>query len=58
MYLMILFGGGFTFGATVMLVLGVVMGLLVVVRHRSNIKRLLSGTESRFTKNADKKGGK
>lgn len=58
MYLMILFGGGFTFGATVMLVLGVVMGLLVVVRHRSNIKRLLSGTESRFTKNAEKKGGK
>ena len=34
----------------VLLGLGLVMGVLVVVRHRSNIARLLSGTENQFTK--------
>lgn len=34
----------------VLLGLGLVMGIMVVVRHRSNIARLLSGTESRFVK--------
>jgi len=34
----------------VLLGLGLVMGTLVVVRHRSNIARLLSGTENKFTK--------
>ncbi len=39
----------------VLLGLGIVMGVLVLVRHRSNIVRLLSGTENRF---AAKKGAK
>jgi acyl phosphate:glycerol-3-phosphate acyltransferase len=34
----------------VLLGLGLVIGTLVIVRHRSNIVRLLSGTESRFAK--------
>jgi glycerol-3-phosphate acyltransferase PlsY len=34
----------------VLLGLGLVMGTLVVVRHRSNIARLLSGTENQFSK--------
>ncbi len=34
----------------VLLGLGIVMGVLVVVRHRSNIVRMLSGTENRFEK--------
>lgn len=32
----------------VLLGLGIVMGVLVIVRHRSNIARLLRGTENRF----------
>lgn len=32
----------------VLLGLGIVMGVLVIVRHRSNIARLLKGTENRF----------
>jgi acyl phosphate:glycerol-3-phosphate acyltransferase len=32
----------------VLLGLGIVMGTLVIVRHRSNIARLLKGTENRF----------
>jgi len=32
----------------VLLGLGIVMGVLVIVRHRSNIVRLLRGTENRF----------
>jgi len=32
----------------VLLGLGIVMGVLVIVRHRSNIVRLLKGTENRF----------
>ncbi len=35
----------------VLLALGIVMGVLVVVRHRSNIARILAGTENRFDKN-------
>jgi acyl phosphate:glycerol-3-phosphate acyltransferase len=34
----------------VLLGFGIVMGTLVVVRHRANIQRLLSGTENRFEK--------
>jgi glycerol-3-phosphate acyltransferase PlsY len=34
----------------VLLGLGLVMGTLVVVRHHSNIARLLSGTENQFSK--------
>ncbi|NDG20250.1 MAG: hypothetical protein EB117_18605 [Betaproteobacteria bacterium] len=29
---------------------GIVLGVLVVVRHQANIKRLLAGTENRFAK--------
>ena len=32
----------------VLLGLGIVMGVLVIVRHRSNIARLIAGTENRF----------
>jgi glycerol-3-phosphate acyltransferase PlsY len=39
----------------VLLGLGIVMGVLVIVRHRSNIARLLKGTENRF---ASKKGAR
>lgn len=34
----------------VLLGFGIVMGVLVVVRHRANIQRLLAGTENRFEK--------
>jgi glycerol-3-phosphate acyltransferase PlsY len=34
----------------VLLGLGLVMGILVIVRHRSNIARLFSGTEKGFAK--------
>lgn len=34
----------------VLLGFGIVMGVLVIVRHRANIKRLLAGTENRFGK--------
>lgn len=34
----------------VLLGFGIVMGVLVIVRHRSNIARLLAGTENRFGK--------
>ena len=29
---------------------GIVMGVLVIVRHRSNIARMIAGTENRFAK--------
>jgi glycerol-3-phosphate acyltransferase PlsY len=32
------------------LTLGVVLGVLIVVRHRSNIARMFQGTESSFKK--------
>lgn len=35
---------------TLLLGLTVVIALLVIVRHRTNIQRLLNGTENRFTK--------
>lgn len=38
----------------VLLGLGIVMGVLVIVRHRSNIARLLAGTENRFGKRSGK----
>lgn len=41
---------GFNAGAYILLALGLVMGALVVVRHRSNIQRMLAGTENRFDK--------
>jgi glycerol-3-phosphate acyltransferase PlsY len=34
----------------VLLGFGIVMGVLVIVRHRANIQRLLTGTENRFEK--------
>lgn len=34
----------------VLLGFGIVMGVLVIVRHRSNIARMLAGTENRFAK--------
>ena len=34
----------------VLLGFGIVMGVLVIVRHRANIQRLLAGTENRFEK--------
>lgn len=58
MYVIMLMGGGLNVGAYILLALGLVMGVLVVVRHRSNIKRMMAGTESRFDrKSKDKKGG-
>lgn len=58
MYVIMLLGGGLNVGAYILLALGLVMGVLVVVRHRSNIKRMMAGTESRFNrKSKDKKGG-
>lgn len=58
MYVIMLIGGGLNVGAYILLALGLVMGILVVVRHRSNIKRMMAGTESRFNrKSKDQKGG-
>jgi glycerol-3-phosphate acyltransferase PlsY len=31
-----------------------VLGLLAIVRHKTNIKRLLDGTENRFVKKSKK----
>jgi glycerol-3-phosphate acyltransferase PlsY len=39
----------------VLLGLGIVLGVLVVVRHRSNIQRLLQGKENRFVKKEKQK---
>lgn len=39
----------------VLLVFGLVMGVLVIVRHRSNIARMLAGTENRFDKKSKAK---
>lgn len=38
----------------VMLGFGIVIGVLVIVRHRANIARLLSGTENKFEKKKQK----
>ncbi len=37
-------------GATPLLVFSILVGLLVILRHKTNIERLLNGTESRFSK--------
>jgi acyl phosphate:glycerol-3-phosphate acyltransferase len=34
----------------VLLGFGIVMGVLVIVRHRANIARMIAGTENRFAK--------
>ena len=39
----------------ILLAFGIVMGVLVIVRHRGNITRLLAGTENRFGKKGRKK---
>ena len=36
-------------------VLGIIIGLLVIIRHKENIKRLMNGTESKLTFSKDKK---
>jgi glycerol-3-phosphate acyltransferase PlsY len=36
-------------------VLGIIIGLLVIIRHKENIKRLINGTESKLTFSKDKK---
>ena len=43
------FASGFVFGNTIVFVLALIAGGLVVWQHRGNIKRLLSGTESKFS---------
>ncbi|HSJ01078.1 MAG: glycerol-3-phosphate 1-O-acyltransferase PlsY [Verrucomicrobium sp.] len=58
MFFIMLYGGGLNVGAYILLALGVMMGLLVVVRHRSNIQRMLAGTESRFGKKGKTGGAK
>lgn len=49
------FGTWFVFGEPLLIVLGFMMGGLVVYMHRANIKRLLSGTESKFSFRKKKK---
>jgi len=43
------FATWFVFGNPILTVLGALMGGLVVYMHRANIKRLLNGTESKFS---------
>ena len=40
---------GFVYRDSLLLALGIVMGGLLLWQHRSNIKRLVTGTESKFT---------
>ena len=49
------FGTWLVFGEPVLTVLGFLMGGLVVYMHRANIKRLLNGTESKFSFKKKKK---
>ena len=49
------FGTWLVFGEPVLIVLGFLMGGLVVYMHRANIKRLLNGTESKFSFRKKKK---
>lgn len=44
----------FVFGDVVIFALALILGGLVVWQHRSNIKRLLSGTESKFSLHKNK----
>ena len=39
-------------------ILGIIIGLLVIIRHKENIKRLINGTESKLTFSKDKKDKK
>ena len=39
-------------------VLGIIIGLLVIMRHKENIKRLINGTESKLSFSKDKKDKK
>lgn len=43
------FATWFVYQNTVLTVLGIIIGGLVVYKHRGNIRRLLSGTESKFS---------
>ena len=36
-------------------ILGIIIGLLVIIRHKENIKRLINGTETKLTFSKDKK---
>ena len=36
-------------------ILGIIIGLLVIIRHKENIKRLINGTESKLSFSKDKK---
>lgn len=40
-------------GFGIIAVLSIVIGLFVVIKHRTNIKRLLTGEEHRFTRSSD-----
>ena len=39
-------------------ILGIIIGLLVIIRHQENIKRLINGTESKLSFSKDKKDKK
>ena len=39
-------------------ILGIIIGLLVIIRHKENIKRLINGTESKLSFTKDKKDKK
>ena len=39
-------------------ILGIISGLLVIIRHKENIKRLINGTESKLSFSKDKKDKK
>ena len=39
-------------------ILGIIIGLLVIIRHKENIKRLINGTESKLSFSKDKKDKK
>ena len=39
-------------------ILGIIIGILVIIRHKENIKRLINGTESKLSFSKDKKDKK
>ena len=49
-------GGARTWAKTPLVVFGAVVALLVIVRHRSNIRRLLAGTENKIGQRAEGAG--